>query len=141
MKQSELPGQTERSQVKALKWLVADIIELSVELLTPQQAKEVLFDQLKELGWNGQGEISGNIGSSERMSFDEFRTSMKSVSKNESIMNSAINSRLVNNTGTVNQESNDRIIVGGVTWGEIKERRKDPKWDRASFWKHLNTHD
>ena len=78
------------------------------------------------------------------MSFDEFRTSMKSISKNEPIMNSAINSRLEKNTGSVgsvNQESNDRIIVGGVTWGEIKEKRKDPKWDRASFWKGLNTHD
>ena len=53
MKQSALPGQTERSQVKTLKWLCADIVELSIELLTPKQGKEILFDQLRELGWTG----------------------------------------------------------------------------------------
>ena len=53
LKQSALPGQTERSQVKTLKWLCADIVELSIELLTPKQGKEVLFDQLRELGWSG----------------------------------------------------------------------------------------
>ena len=138
LRQTAIPGQTERSQVKTLKWLVADIIELSVELLTPSQGKEVLFDQLRELGWYGQAADNQQ----DRMSFDQFRSSMKSSPlKTEPITNSAIHSRLEQDRGTVNLGSNAKVIVGGMPWSEIKVKRKDPSWDKASFWKGLSAYD
>ena len=41
----------------------------------------------------------------------------------------------------MNLGSNARVIVGGLPWSEIKEKKKDPSWDKASFWKSLSTHD
>ena len=76
------------------------------------------------------------------MSFDEFRSSIKSSPlKTEPMANSAINSRLENDRGSVNLGSNAKVIVGGIPWSEIKVKRKDPSWDKSSFWRGLSAHD
>ena len=61
--------------------------------------------------------------------------------KTEPITNSAIHSRLEQDRGTVNLGSNAKVIVGGMPWSEIKVKRKDPSWDKASFWKGLSAYD